>query len=83
MKNKVWILGPCAMESEEVFLQSAESINNVMSDTDEWYMKASFDKANRTSLHGERGIGLKEAVRIWEKTKAKFPQMKFLTHVHE
>jgi len=83
MKNKVWILGPCAMENEEMFLQCAESINALMSDNDEWYMKASFDKANRTSLHGARGIGLNEAIKIWEKTKVKFPQIKFITDVHE
>ena len=83
MKNKVWILGPCAMENEEMFVKTAENINSIMSKDDEWYMKASFDKANRTSLHGARGIGLEDAIKIWKKTKEKFPHMKFITDVHE
>ncbi len=83
MSNKVWILGPCAMENKEMFWNSAETINKVMSSDDEWYMKASFDKANRTSLHGKRGIGLEEAIKIWKETKQKFPNMKFITDVHE
>lgn len=83
MSNKVWILGPCAMENKEMFIESASTINNVMSDQDEWYMKASFDKANRTSLHGKRGIGLDEAIKIWKEAKQIFPNMKFITDVHE
>ena len=52
MKNKVWILGPCSMENSDLFLNTLEKINSVMTDNDDWYMKASFDKANRTSRYG-------------------------------
>ena len=83
MDNKVWILGPCAMESEDVFIQTAESINKMMPNDTDWYMKASFDKANRTSLHGKRGIGLDEAIKVWRKAKKIFPNMQFITDVHE
>ena len=82
-KNKVWILGPCALESREMFLKTAETINNIMTESDEWYMKASFDKANRTSLHGARGIGMEASKEIWLEARKSFPNMKFITDVHE
>ena len=83
MKNKIWILGPCSMESEELFLDSLKEINSTMSPADEWYMKASFDKANRTSLHGGRGPGLEYAKQVWSKAKELYPNVKFITDVHE
>ena len=54
-----------------------------MRDDDDWYMKASFDKANRTSLHGGRGPGLNDAVSIWQEARSAFPNVKFTTDVHE
>jgi 2-dehydro-3-deoxyphosphooctonate aldolase (KDO 8-P synthase) len=55
----------------------------MMLPSDTWYMKASFDKANRTSLHGERGPGLDDAIEIWKISKEKFPNVKLTTDVHE
>lgn len=83
MTNKVWILGPCAMENRDMFLEAAATINEVMDDSDEWYMKASFDKANRTSLHGARGAGMDYAASVWKEARSQFPNMKFITDVHE
>ena len=83
MKNKIWILGPCSMENRELFLSTLKKINSIMSPEDEWYMKASFDKANRTSLHGGRGPGLEYAQSVWKEAKEMFPGVKFLTDVHE
>jgi len=83
MKNKVWILGPCSMENRELFFTVLEGINAVMDPVDEWYMKASFDKANRTSLHGGRGPGLSYAQEVWTEAKQRFPNVKFLTDVHD
>ena len=83
MSNKVWILGPCSMENRELFLKTTETINNIMKPTDEWYMKASFDKANRTSLHGGRGPGLDNSLKVWKEAKQMFPNVKFITDVHE
>lgn len=54
-----------------------------MSPDEEWYMKASFDKANRTSLYGGRGPGLEYAKSVWSEAKSMFPNVKFLTDVHE
>jgi 2-dehydro-3-deoxyphosphooctonate aldolase (KDO 8-P synthase) len=83
MKNKVWILGPCSMENRELFLNTLSKINSIMSPGEEWYMKASFDKANRTSLYGGRGPGLEYAKDVWSEAKSMFPNVKFLTDVHE
>lgn len=82
-KNKVWILGPCSMESEELFFTTLSKISNIMEVDDEWYMKASFDKANRTSLYGGRGPGLKYSKEVWIKAKETFPNVKLITDVHE
>ena len=82
-KNKVWILGPCSMESKRLFLDSLKKIDSIMSPADEWYMKASFDKANRTSLHGGRGPGLEYAKEVWAEARSEYPNVKFITDVHE
>ncbi len=83
MKNKVWLLGPCCIENEDLFLECLEEINSIMSPEDDWYMKASFDKANRTSINGGRGPGLQAATSIWKEAKEQFPKVKFITDVHE
>lgn len=83
MKDKTWILGPCALENEEMFFEVAKRIYVTMAKDDVWYMKASFDKANRTSLHGARGIGLERSLEIWKESKRRIPNLKFITDVHE
>jgi 2-dehydro-3-deoxyphosphooctonate aldolase (KDO 8-P synthase) len=83
MTDKIWILGPCAIENEEMFFHSLETIAEALDSDDEWYLKGSFDKANRTSLHGGRGLGLERAVEIWKEAKRRYPQTKFITDVHE
>ena len=83
MSNKIWILGPCSMENSDLFLGTLEKINSIMTENDDWYMKASFDKANRTSLYGGRGPGLEYAKEVWTEAKRRFPNVKFLTDVHE
>ena len=83
MSDKVWILGPCSIENRDLFFECMEKIDAIMREYDVWYMKASFDKANRTSLHGGRGPGLDEALEIWREAKEKYPNIKFTTDVHE
>ena len=82
MKNKVWILGPCSLEDEKTFLKIFNHLSTIM-DGREWYMKASFDKANRTSLHGGRGPGLEYCLDVWSNLKKDNPNVKLLTDVHE
>ena len=57
------IAGPCQHESYEQSLKIAEHCNEICNKYGiEYYFKASFDKANRTSLSGERGVGIDAAL---------------------
>ena len=83
MTNKVWILGPCSLESKDLFMECLISIGAMMEPNDNWYMKASFDKANRTSLSGGRGPGLEYAKEVWLEAKELYPLLKLTTDIHE
>ena len=77
------IAGPCVIESEEHALKMAESIAGICKALRIPYIfKASFDKANRTSVHSFRGPGLREGLRILAKVK-KSVDVPILTDVHE
>ncbi len=79
----ILIAGPCVIESREVVMQIAEALVKYHEDAKiEFYFKASFDKANRTSLESFRGPGLKEGLTILTELKERFG-MKILTDVHE
>ncbi len=65
------IAGPCVLESEPLALEVAETVAGVCARLGIAYVfKASFDKANRTSLAAFRGPGLSEGMRILSKIKA-------------
>tara|TARA_R100000458_G_scaffold59897_1_gene72523 strand:+ start:264 stop:1070 length:807 start_codon:yes stop_codon:yes gene_type:complete len=83
MKDKVWLLGPCSLEDRDTFMFTLSMISAEMTPEDDWYMKASFDKANRTSLHGGRGPGLDYCKDVWAEAKELYPGTKFITDVHE
>ena len=77
------IAGPCVIESETHALKMAEAISAVARKLQIPYIfKASYDKANRTSLHSFRGPGLEEGLRILEKI-GKETGVPVLTDVHE
>ena len=77
------IAGPCVIESEAHALKMAESISAVARDLRMPYIfKASYDKANRTSLKSFRGPGLKEGARILRKV-AETHRVPVLTDIHE
>ncbi len=60
------IAGPCVIESEAHVRRMAEAIQRITSDVGVPYIfKASYDKANRTSVKSFRGPGLKEGTRSW------------------
>ncbi|RMF82661.1 MAG: 3-deoxy-8-phosphooctulonate synthase [Nitrospirae bacterium] len=64
------IAGPCALESEELALTTAERIAAIARDLGIPYIfKSSYDKANRTSVDSYRGPGLEEGLRILERVK--------------
>ena len=57
--------GPCVIESEENIFDIAKKLERYQKDERiDFYFKASFDKANRTSLESYRGPGLDEGLRI-------------------
>ena len=77
------IAGPCAMESRQHALEMAEALVAITARLGIGFVyKSSFDKANRTSLGSERGIGLAEAMPIFAEVKEKFG-CPVLTDVHE
>ncbi len=77
------IAGPCVIESEAHARTMAEAIQRITSDLGIPYIfKASYDKANRTSVKSFRGPGLEEGVRILGRL-AKNTGLPVLTDVHE
>ena len=77
------IAGPCVIESEAHALKMAEEISAVARKLQIPYIfKASYDKANRTSLHSFRGPGLEEGLRILKRI-GKETGVPVLTDVHE
>ncbi len=84
MKKKfVLLAGPCVIESEEMILKLAEKLKRIVEELPlDFYFKASFDKANRTSMESYRGPGLTEGLRILEKAK-KDCGVRIVTDIHE
>lgn len=77
------IAGPCVIESEGHAIRMAEIIKGVAKSLHfPFIFKASYDKANRTSIRSFRGPGLKEGLRILKKIKEEL-QLPVLTDVHE
>ena len=75
--------GPCVIESEASLFRIAEALQPYQEDARfDFYFKASFDKANRTSLESYRGPGLEEGLRLLQKVKDTFGY-KIVTDVHE
>ena len=77
------IAGPCVIESEEMVMFIAEKMKSITERLGIPYtFKASFDKANRTSINGKRGPGIEEGLRILEKVKTTF-DLPVATDIHE
>lgn len=79
----VLVVGPCQIESRDHALMMAERIAAVSQAVGfEFIYKSSFDKANRSSVATQRGIGIDEGLRILQDVKAAFG-CPVLTDVHE
>jgi 2-dehydro-3-deoxyphosphooctonate aldolase (KDO 8-P synthase) len=79
----VLIAGPCVIESRELCFGIAEHMKNLCESRGVHYVfKASFDKANRTSIHSQRGSGLEAGLQVLEEVKNHFG-MPVTTDVHE
>ncbi|MBV9611274.1 MAG: 3-deoxy-8-phosphooctulonate synthase [Acidobacteriaceae bacterium] len=72
------IAGPCVIENEEHVLRMAGAIAGVAG---AFVFKASFDKANRSSIHSYRGPGLREGLRILGEVRKR--GIPVLTDIHE
>lgn len=77
------IAGPCAIESEEMAMDIAEKMKAITDKLGiDYTFKGSFDKANRTSIHSKRGLGIDEGVRILQKVKDTY-NIPVATDIHE
>jgi 2-dehydro-3-deoxyphosphooctonate aldolase (KDO 8-P synthase) len=77
------IAGPCVIESRDHCMQMAKEIKKIAEKHNaDITFKASFDKANRTSIESYRGPGLKEGLRILQEVK-KQTGLPIVTDVHE
>src|SRR5580692_3374970 len=81
--NLFLIAGPCVIEGEEHAIRMAEIIKGVARSLNfPFIFKASYDKANRTSIRSYRGPGMKEGLRILQRVKDEI-HIPVLTDVHQ
>lgn len=77
------IAGPCVIESEEMVMSIAEKMKAITDNLGIPYtFKASFDKANRTSINGKRGPGIEKGLEILKKVKETYG-LPVATDIHE
>lgn len=78
------IAGPCQHESFEQSLEIAKHCASVCEKYSmDYHFKASFDKANRTSMSGKRGLGLLKTLTDFKRMKSSIENLKIVTDVHE
>ena len=79
----IFIAGPCVIESAELLDCVAAEVARLQKKTGlTFYFKASFDKANRTSIHSYRGPGLEKGLQMLADVKSKYA-LPLLTDIHE
>ena len=79
----IFIAGPCVIESAEVLDTVAERIVDINERLGtEIIFKASFDKANRTSISSYRGVGIERGLQMLADVKSKWG-LKLITDIHE
>ena len=81
--NKICIIaGPCQLETEQHAMDMAGQIKEITKKFDLGFIyKTSFDKANRTSLKGQRGAGLEASLPVFDKIKKEL-DVPILTDIH-
>lgn len=78
----ILIGGPCQIESESHALEMAHAISEICEELSISYIyKSSFDKANRSSINSERGIGIDKSLKIFDAIAQKF-NIPILTDIH-
>lgn len=79
----IFIAGPCVIESAELLDSVAARLCEINRELGtEIIFKASFDKANRTSLHSYRGVGLERGLQMLSDVRTKWG-LQLLTDIHE
>ena len=82
-KEKIFIAGPCVIESAELLDTVARELVGINQRLGtNIIFKASFDKANRTSIHSFRGPGLERGLQMLSDVKEKYG-LRLLTDIHE
>ena len=77
------IAGPCVIESEKIAMEIAEKLKRITTDLHvPFVFKASYDKANRTSIKSFRGPGLNDGLKILQKIKTEL-DLPVLSDVHK
>lgn len=83
MSRFILIAGPCVIESEENAMFIAKTVREIADRLDlDYYFKASFDKANRTSSSSYRGPGIEAGLKILQRIKDT-TGVKIATDIHE
>ncbi len=83
MEKMILLSGPCVIESMEQLEKIAADLTPLATNPRiDFYFKASFDKANRTSLDSYRGVGLSKGLEMLGSIKKKFGY-KIITDIHE
>ncbi|MBQ4400327.1 MAG: 3-deoxy-8-phosphooctulonate synthase [Alphaproteobacteria bacterium] len=78
------VAGPCQIESREHAIFIAGKMVEITKKSGIPYVfKASFDKANRTSINSARGVGLEEGMRTFEQIRKLYPDLPIVTDIHE
>ena len=76
--------GPCQIESRQHAIDMCGAMIEITKELGINYVfKASFDKANRTSLNGPRGVGIDEGLRTFDEIKKLYDNIPIVTDVHE
>lgn len=79
----IFIAGPCVIESQELLDIVAQELTEITTETGaEIIFKASFDKANRTSIRSFRGPGLQKGLQMLADIKERYG-LRILTDIHE
>lgn len=79
----VLLAGPCAIESEEMTLETAQTLKEICGRLGiHLVFKSSFDKANRSSVKSPRGVGLQRGLQILDRVRSEL-DLPVITDVHE
>ena len=81
-QNPFWVSGPCVIEDRDLLARVGETLAEISQSLDvPVVFKASFDKANRSSITSFRGLGIDEGLKILEKVRSEI-NVPVITDIH-